>query len=70
MQHLGEFWKIGRVESECGVKKTFIYKQAQRGRFPRSIKLGPKAVAWSSVQVEDWKRAMAEGREWNAEDAA
>jgi prophage regulatory protein len=68
MQHLGEFWKIGRVESECGVKKSFVYKQAQQGRFPKPIKLGPKAVAWSSAQVQAWKRAMAEGKEWRHED--
>ncbi|QXP83023.1 AlpA family transcriptional regulator [Methylococcus sp. Mc7] len=70
MQHLGEFWKITRVESECGVKKTFIYKQARLGRFPRPIKVGAKAVVWSSAQVQAWKRAMTEGREWSEGDAA
>lgn len=62
---LGEFWKLGRVEKECGVRKSFIYQHEREGRFPRRIKIG-RSVVWSSTQVEDWKRAQADGKEWGA----
>lgn len=60
---LGEFWRLDRVTAETGFKKTYIYLQEQRGRFPKRIKIG-RAALWSSAQVEDWKRAMAAGEEW------
>ena len=63
--NLGEFWRLSRVEEECGVKKSFIYQHERDGAFPRRIKIG-RAVVWSSKQVEDWKRCQFEGREWEA----
>lgn len=63
--HLGEFWRLNRVEAECGVKKSFIYQHEKVGRFPRRIKVG-RAAVWSSAQVEAWKQAQALGTEWSA----
>lgn len=65
MDSLGEFWRLGRVEAETGVKKSFIYQAERAGRFPRRIKIG-RAAVWSSSQVQEWKRAQAEGLDWRA----
>lgn len=66
-QRLGEFWDSPRLDVETGTKKSFRYKAERAGKFPRRIKVGRRSV-WSSVQVEQWKRCMAEGKEWRQED--
>ena len=62
--HIGELWRLPRLESELGVKKSAIYQWERLGRFPRRIKLG-RASAWNSVEVQDWKKAQAEGKQWS-----
>lgn len=62
---LGEFWRLPRVEAESGIRKSKIYQDEKKGLFPRRIKVG-RAAVWSSAQVEDWKRAQAEGKQWSA----
>ncbi len=58
--HIGELWRLPRLESELGVKKSAIYLWERQGKFPRRIKLG-RASAWNSVEVRDWVRRRAEG---------
>lgn len=65
---LGEFWNLFRVESEVARKKSYIYAAEAQGKFPKRIKIGRSSV-WSSAQVESWKRAHADGREWRFDDA-
>ena len=63
--HLGEFWRLPRVEAESGVKKSFIYAHEKAGDLPRRIKVG-RAAVWSSNQVQEWKAAQAAGKAWSA----
>ena len=63
--HIGELWRLPRLEQECGCKKSAIYAWERQGRFPKRIKIG-RASAWSSVAVQEWKARMAAGQEWSA----
>ena len=65
---LGEFWRLPRLEAEIGAKKSYIYLLEKNGKFPKRIKLG-RASVWSSAQVEAWKRAQAEGKQWTPDHA-
>jgi prophage regulatory protein len=42
------------VEVKVRLKKSAIYALMKEGRFPQCVKLGPRAVAWSSEEVERW----------------
>ncbi|WP_043287083.1 helix-turn-helix transcriptional regulator [Paraburkholderia oxyphila] len=34
--------------------KGSIYNDMKAGRFPQSIKIGPRAIAWHRADVERW----------------
>jgi prophage regulatory protein len=46
--------RLPQVESTTGLKKSTIYERIKQGKFPTSVKLGAKAVAWRSDEIEDW----------------
>lgn len=46
--------RLPQVESRTGLKKSTIYDRIKQGTFPISVKLGAKAVAWRSDEIEAW----------------
>ena len=42
------------VESRVGLKRSSIYREMRAGRFPLPVKVGPRAVRWSSTEIETW----------------
>ena len=46
--------KINTVKDMTAMGKTKIYQLITEGTFPRPADLGPKSVAWSEAEVEDW----------------
>lgn len=40
--------------SWVGLSRTTIYSLIATGEFPRQIVIGPRAVAWSQKELEDW----------------
>ena len=34
--------------------RSFVYYHMKRGNFPKPVKIGPRAVAWKLVDIEDW----------------
>jgi len=42
------------VCNRTGLGRSALYAAIQEGRFPRQIKLGPRAAGWLSSEVEDW----------------
>ena len=51
------------VEDRTGLSRTSIYRLMREGRFPKPIKVGPKAVRWPASELEAWlaARPRAEG---------
>ena len=42
------------VEEIVGLSRSTIYKLMSTGAFPRSIRLGPRAVGWLLSDIEAW----------------
>ena len=52
--------KLPEVISKTTLKKSSIYALMLKGEFPKNIKLGERAVAWNSDQIDDWILAKIE----------
>lgn len=44
--------RLPEVERLTGLRRSAIYEQMQRGIFPRSVKVGPRAAKWSEIAVK------------------
>jgi prophage regulatory protein len=51
------FWKLSRVQQECGHMKSWIYDAVKRGDFPAPVKLSTRSVAWIAEEVIAWQKA-------------
>ena len=54
--------RLPEVERLTGLRRSAIYEQMQRGIFPRSVKVGPRAATWSEIAVQEWIAHRLEGR--------
>ena len=56
--------RLRQVMAACGKSRSAIYKDINRGLFPRQIKLTGRAAGWSRNEIEAWledrKRARDE----------
>ena len=52
---------IGDVVRRCGLSRSTVYRLMNEGRFPYSIQVGPRAVRWSSFELEEWVAARPRG---------
>lgn len=46
--------RLSDVTQLTGVSRSRIYLLMQSGEFPRSLKIGPRARAWSKREILDW----------------
>ncbi len=46
--------RLPAVLTITGLKKSSIYAKSKKGTFPKPVKLGPRAVAWRSDEVNQW----------------
>lgn len=42
------------VEDITGLSRSSIYAMMSEGRFPKSIKIGLRAVAWRQDEIAGW----------------
>lgn len=42
------------VEQRTGIKRAHIYNLMSQGKFPKSIRLGVRAVGWDAAEVDQW----------------
>ncbi len=54
--------RLPEVQRLTGLKRSGIYEQMQRGTFPRSVKVGPRAATWSEAAIQGWITDRLEGR--------
>jgi prophage regulatory protein len=43
-----------QVEATTGLSRSSIYDMMKKGEFPRPIRIGKRAVAWSESAIADW----------------
>lgn len=48
------FIRLPTVIAMCGMSRTQIYKLMGEGRFPQSVQLSTRSVAWVESEVLDW----------------
>lgn len=46
--------KLSEVRKLTALGRSALYGMAQRGLFPKPIKIGPRASAWVSSEVHQW----------------
>ena len=46
--------RLPEVTSLTSVSRSRVYALMKAGEFPRSLKIGPRARAWSKREVLDW----------------
>jgi prophage regulatory protein len=51
------FLRRGEVEARVGFRRSFLYALIAAGQFPRPVRIGRRAVAWVSEDIDQWIEA-------------
>lgn len=46
--------RLPEVLRRTGLSRSGIYERMNRGDFPVTVSLGPRAVGWHEADVSDW----------------
>lgn len=49
-----EVWRKPRVLNAIGMGNTWLYESVSRGKFPKPVKLGERAIGWRKSDVIGW----------------
>lgn len=49
-----QFLRRPAVEAVTGLGRSTIYQMMNDGRFPKSVRIGRRAVAWTADEVQAW----------------
>lgn len=60
------FERLPSVKGRTGLSRSGIYRRVASGDFPQPVKLGPKAVAWNSAEIDSWMAARLAERDAKA----
>lgn len=47
-------YRLPQVIEVTGLGRSSIYRLAKEGRFPPSVRIGDRAVAWRASEIEEW----------------
>jgi prophage regulatory protein len=50
--------RIGAVMEMTGLSRSRIYQLVHSGRFPASVSLGGRSVAWVESEIQEWVREV------------
>jgi len=56
------FLRLPDVMAKTGMARSTIYAAIDSGDFPKAVKLGERAVAWDSDEIEQWMETKKEQR--------
>lgn len=51
------------VSERYGLPRSTLYELISKGLFPKPVRLGARAVAWSVEELEAWERARMAARD-------
>ncbi|WNN45446.1 helix-turn-helix transcriptional regulator [Winslowiella toletana] len=55
--------RLSEVQRRTGYSKAWIYRLLKEERFPSSIKIGSRAIAFIESEIEEWiNQRIAESR--------
>jgi prophage regulatory protein len=59
--------RIPTVKARTALSRSSIYKFIGAGKFPKPVRLGPRAVGWVESEVDEWIAAcIADSRQGTA----
>jgi len=70
MSHTNRFLRLPEVRRRVGLSAATIWRLEQAGKFPRRIRIGATAVAWSEAELEKWAGRQIAARDANAPTGA
>lgn len=56
-------YRRGEVEGFAGLKRSSLYEAIAKGRFPKPVPIGERAVGWLESDLLDWQRARIAERD-------
>lgn len=59
--------RLFQVKARTGLSRSEIYRRIAMGDFPRPIKLGVRASAWSATEVDAWIAGRIAARDREAQ---
>lgn len=55
--------RIREVQRRTGYSKAWIYRLLKENRFPKSVKIGSRAIAFVESEIDEWiNQRIAESR--------
>ncbi|MCM7514642.1 AlpA family transcriptional regulator [Enterobacter hormaechei] len=48
------FIRLSEVQRRTGYSKAWIYRLMSQGKFPTSVKIGTRAIAFVESEIDDW----------------
>ncbi|HJU08364.1 AlpA family transcriptional regulator [Dyella sp.] len=46
--------RLPQVKAHTGLSRSELYRRMDRDEFPKPVKIGQRASAWSSVEIQTW----------------
>ena len=46
--------RLSEVQRRTGYSKAWLYRLMSQGKFPSSIKIGSRAIAFVESEIDDW----------------
>ncbi|ENH0118754.1 AlpA family transcriptional regulator [Escherichia coli] len=57
------FIRLSEVQRRTGYSKAWIYRLIKEQRFPQSVKIGSRSIAFIENEIEEWiNQRIAESR--------
>lgn len=57
------FIRLSEVQRRTGYSKAWIYRLIKEQRFPQSVKIGSRSIAFIESEIEEWiNQRIAESR--------
>jgi prophage regulatory protein len=58
--------RLPSVKARTGLSRSEIYRRVALGRFPAPVKLGERASAWNTAEINQWIAARIAARDGEA----
>ncbi len=62
-QGINKFLRIDEVVSLTGLPRATIYEMAVNGKFPKQVRLSPRAVGWIESEISEWQAERIKERD-------
>ncbi|WP_432692364.1 helix-turn-helix transcriptional regulator [Morganella morganii] len=55
--------RVRDVMKKTSFKRSWVYVQMERGKFPRPVRIGGRSIAWVESEVNEWIASHIKKRE-------